>query len=226
MRLVFPPTRIFVAGVLAGALCLYSQDTPPKDARPVPPQGIPPRTTPADYQAHAKAGAVTIGAEFIGHSFLTPQGTLTTEEYVVVETGLFGEPGARIVLSLDDFSLRVNGKKTPLPSVPYGMVTRSLKDPDWEPPTPPSSSKSKTSLSTGGESAGEPKTSPTPIRVPVEVQRQWAQRAQKASLAQGDRALPQAGLLFFLYRGKTSSIRSIDLIYSGPGGQATLALQP
>ena len=72
----------------------------------------------ADYQVQAQAGKVTVGAEFKGHSLPTLQGTLSTEEYVVIETGLFGSPGARIKLSSDDFSLRINGKKTPLPSQP------------------------------------------------------------------------------------------------------------
>jgi hypothetical protein len=42
----------------------------------------------------------------------------------------------------------------------------------------------------------------------------------------GEHALPEAGLLFFQYRGKTESIHSIELIYAGPAGEATLNLQP
>jgi hypothetical protein len=53
-----------------------------------------------------------------------------------------------------------------------------------------------------------------------------AQRVQKASLPEGDRALPQAGLIFFQYRGKAQGIHSIELIYAGPAGKATLTLQP
>jgi hypothetical protein len=45
-------------------------------------------------------------------------------------------------------------------------------------------------------------------------------------MQEGDRPLPQAGLLFFLYRGKTESIRSLELIYNGAAGTATLTLQP
>jgi hypothetical protein len=52
-----------------------------------------------------------------------------------------------------------------------------------------------------------------------------AQRTQKAALASGDRALPQAGLLFFQYRGKTQNLSSIELMYSGPAGKATLTLR-
>src|SRR5579864_2640838 len=93
-------------GVLIAALCLcvQGQDTPGKDAPTSEKKGLPPRATPADYQAHAQAGSVTIAAEFTGHSVPTPQGTLSTEDYVVVETALFGSPGARLTLSIEDFS--------------------------------------------------------------------------------------------------------------------------
>jgi hypothetical protein len=60
--------------------------------------------------------------------------------------------------------------------------------------------------------------------MPIELQHVMSQRVQRAALPEGDRTLPQAGLLFFQYRAK--SIRSIELIYSGPAGQATLKLQP
>jgi hypothetical protein len=53
-----------------------------------------------------------------------------------------------------------------------------------------------------------------------------AQRVQKATLPKGDRALPLAGLIFFQYRGAAKGIHSVELIYDGPAGKATLALQP
>ena len=37
---------------------------------------------------------------------------------------------------------------------------------------------------------------------------------------------PQAGLLFFRYTGKASGIHSIELMYSGPSGKASLDLRP
>jgi hypothetical protein len=181
---------------------------------------MPPRAAPADYQAHAEAGAVTVAAEFTGHSIPTPQGILTTEDYVAVETGLFGAPGARIKLSADDFTLRINGRKTPLPSLPYGLVVGNVKDPEWEPPAS-ASSKTKTSINGKGD---EPP--PAPVKVPIEVQRAMAQRVQKASLPVGDRTLPLAGLIFFQYGGRTKSIHSLELIYAAPEGNVTLTLQP
>jgi hypothetical protein len=219
-----PALRI---GVLIAAVCVCAQgQNPPGKDAPIDARGMPPRAAPADYQAHTQAGAVTVAAEFRGHSIPTLQGVLSTEDYVVIETGLFGPAEARVKLSAADFSLRINGKKAPLPSLPYGLVVGSVKDPDWEPPGQPEK-KSKTSVGGGGNGGqGEDNAPPAPVQIPIGVQRAMAQRVQKASLPEGDRALPQAGLIFFQYRGKTEGIRSIELIYAGPAGKATLTLQP
>ncbi len=213
--------------VLAAAVCLYvhGQNPQSKDAQ-TEAKGLPPRAAPADYQTHAQAGTMTIAAEFTGHAVPTLQGPLSTEDYIVVETGLFGPPDARIKLSSEDFTLRVNGKKTPLPSQPYGMVVSSLKDPEWEPPVQ-AAPKSKTSMGGGGRGEqADANAPPEPVKIPVGVQRAMAQRVQRSSLPEGDRTLPQAGLIFFQYRGKADGIRSIELIYAGPAGKATLKLQP
>jgi hypothetical protein len=186
---------------------------------------MPARATPADYQAHTQAGTVTIAAEFKGHSVPTQQNTLSSEDYVVVETAFFGPADARLKLSADDFSLRINGKKAALPSQPYGLVVGSVKDPEWEPPAAPAP-KGKTSIGGSGKEKGEGNEPPAPVKVPIEVQRAMAKSVQKAVLPEGDRALPQAGLIFFQYRGKTKDIHSIELLYAGTAGKATLALQP
>ena len=185
-------------------------------------KGMPPRASPADYQAHAQAGSLTIAAEFVGHSVPTPEATYDSEDFVVVEAGLFGAPDARAKLSIGDFSLRINGKKVAFPSLPYAMSFRSLKDPEWEPPS--KDSKSKTSIGTGG--GGGDDSTPAPVHMPIELKRAMQQHVQKAAMPEGDRALPAAGLLFFEYRGKTQGIRSLELVYSGPAGNAVLALQP
>jgi hypothetical protein len=105
------------------------------------------------------------------------------------------------------------------------LVAGTLKDPQWAPPEEAEpKSKSKTGLSTGGQS--DSNSLPTVVHVPIELRRAMAQYVQKSSLPEGDRTLPLAGLLFFQYRAKTKSIRSIELIYAGPAGKTTLALQP
>ncbi|HUE21646.1 MAG TPA: hypothetical protein VMQ86_08190 [Bryobacteraceae bacterium] len=213
--------------ITALRLCAQEQSAPTKELPAGEAKGIPPRATPADYQAHAPAGTVTVAAEFIGHSVPTQDGsTYTTEDYVAVETGLYGPSGARLKISVEDFTLRVLAKKTTsLPSQPFGAVFRSLKDPVWEDSVAvEAKSKSSTSINTGGK--GGEKEPAAPVHMPLELQRAMQQRVQKTALPEGDRALPQAGLIFFPYRGKVDKIRSIELVYAGPAGTATLALQP
>jgi hypothetical protein len=217
----FPALSIGVF-TIALCLCAQGQNTPGKAAQISESKGMPPRAAPTDYQAHAQAGAVTIAAEFMGHAVPTPEATFSTEDYVIVEAAFFGPPEARTTLSFEDFSLRINDKKAPLSSQPYALVFHSLKDPEWAPPES-AESKSKTSFGTGGK--GDSGT-PPPAHMPIELQRAMEQKVQRASLLGGDRALPQAGLIFFQYRGKTEKIRSIELIYAGPAGNATLTLQP
>ncbi len=203
------------------AVCaLHAQSTTTSTPQPNEKKGMPPRATPGDYQAHTQVGNITIAAEFAGHSVPRPEDPLSTEDYVVVETGVFGPAGARLTLSPNDFSLRINDKK-PVESQPFVLVASSLKDPEWVPPDQPKA-KAKTSFGGGG---GD-NTATLPPKVPIELRRAMTQYIEKNSLPEGDRSLPEAGLLFFQYRGKSQSIRSLELIYSGPAGKTTLALQP
>ena len=225
MRLSLEPaTFVWIATL---CLCVSGQDRAAgKGPQVSETKGIPPRASPAEYQAKAQAGNLTIVAEFTGHSVAAPERTLTTEDYVAVETGFFGPPESRVKLSTDDFSLRINGKKAALPCQPFIRVFESLKDPEWEPPAAPQS-KSKTSI--GGSGRGDPAEGnlpPPPVHIPIEVRRAMEQDVRKAALPEGDRAVPIAGLIFFQYRGKANGIHSVELIYNGPAGSATLVLQP
>ena len=51
-------------------------------------------------------------------------------------------------------------------------------------------------------------------------------RVQSASLREGQRFLPSSGMIYFPYRGKLKSIHSLELLYDGPMGKATLKLLP
>ena len=160
---------------------------------------MPPRTAPTEYQTHMKVGEVTIAAEFAGHGWATAQGPLSSEDYVVVETGLFGAAGTRVKLSVDDFSLRINGKKTPLRSQPYGLVLSSLEGSGVGAAGP--SRVKKSSLDGGGDSGGRATTRRWCPRSRSRYSAPWSS-VPKVALPEGDRALPVAGLIFFQYRGK------------------------
>jgi hypothetical protein len=222
-------SAVLTAALTATGLFAHAaQDNPAQEKAAQAPQaakGMPPRATPADYQAHVQAGAITIGAEFSAHSVPVPQGVLSTEDYIVVEVGFFGAPEAHATISANDFSLRVNDKKSALPAQPYSMIFASLKDPEWEPPVPVDSKGGKTSIGGGGGGAGgnDPPVKPKP---PFSLQRTWQQNVQKAALPEGERVLPAAGLIFFRYSGQAKGIYSVELIYSGPAGKATLTLHP
>jgi hypothetical protein len=221
-------TILLITG--AGCVALMSAVWSPaqETTKDNPAKGMPPRAGPSDYQAQVQAGMIIIAAEFMGHAVPTPEQTVAADDYVVIDAGLFGPPGARITLARGNFSLRINGKKNASPSEPYELVFKSLKDPQWQPPeTEESKSKGGTGITTGGGGGGGgDKLPPVPPKMPFELRRVMEQHVQRAAMQEGDRPLPQAGLLFFSYRGKTEGIRSIELIYSGAAGSATLALQP
>ena len=188
-------------------------------------QGLPPRASATDYSAQEKVGKFTIGADFVGHAVPTMQGPLMSEDYVAVELAFYGPPDAKATISFQDFSLRINEKKTPLPSQQYGMVMKSLSDPEWIPPTV-EGDKSKGGISGavgGGGNAGDPK--PLPPKMPFPLRRAMEQKAQKSALPEGERPLPVAGLVFFSYRGKDQGIQTVELIYNGPAGKTTLSLR-
>lgn len=198
----------------------YGQAAADKDAQ-AQMKGLPPRSTPGDYQAQGKAGAVTIAAEFAAHAVPTPEAIYSTEDYVVVELALFGDTDASAKIAFNDFSLRINGKPMATPAEPYARSFSSLKDPEWEPPA--SASKAgKTSV--GGSGQNDPP--PSTPKMPFELKRAMQLRVQKAALPEGDRVLPVAGLIFFNYHGKADTIRSLELIYDGAAGKVVLPLHP
>jgi hypothetical protein len=183
------------------------------------------RATVNDYQAHARIGGFNIGAEFMRHVIPTPQGEFSSEDYVTVEAGFFGAPGQKMTISAGDFSLRINGKKA-VPALPFGKVFENLKDPSWEPPEAPKPKES--SLSTGGGGGGSNPNDPPPPppHMPLPLVHIMQVKVEKAALQEGERSLPEAGLLFFQYRGQSEKIKTVELIYSGSAGKATITLQP
>lgn len=216
---------VLAASVLLTALCISAQQpAPAKEGPPqVQAQPIPPRTAPSDYQAKAQAGKFTIAAEFTGHSLPTSLGPLTSEDYVAVEVAVYGPPGEKLTLSEADFSLRINGAKKPIPAGRYEMTYNSLKDPEWVPDVPVEK-KSKTGLGTGGGEQGD-NTPPSPPPIPFPAKRAMQQRVQKAALPEGERVLPQAGVLFFQSRKESKKIQSLELLYDGPAGKARVKFQ-
>jgi hypothetical protein len=225
MRVFRASQMIFL--VAAVACTLPAQNQPARDAKLSEAKGMPPRVAPTDYQAQGKAGDVTIAADFTGHAVPVEEGSpYSSEDYVAVEAAFFGPPGTKLTISADQFSLRVNGKKSPLASEPVELVFRNLKDPEWEPPGGSGKEKSKSSINTGGGGKDQDSGPPPIVHMPIELRRAMELKVRRAGLPPGERLLPQAGLIFFNYRGKVTGISSLELIYEGPAGKATINLQP
>jgi len=209
-------SRISRLCVFFGAVSLIAQPAPDI-------QGLPVRAAAADYQNQEQVGKITLAADFVGHAVPTMQGPLSSEDHVAVEVAFLGTPDTKVKISFEDFSVRINGKKSAIASQQYGMVMKSLSDPEWIPPVV-EESKSKGGLSTGGGGGGsDPK--PSPPKMPFPLRRAMEQRAQKSALPEGERPLPVAGLVFFPYRGKDQSIQIVELLYSGAAGKATLTFR-
>ena len=215
-------SRVLRNSLWLAALCVYAQDTPAPAVNPTDIPRMSPRGAPEDYQAHARVGRISIGAEFMRHAVPTPQAEFSTEDYVVVETGFFGAPGEKAQLNVQDFSIRINGKK-PVASEPFGMVLANLKDPSWQPPEAPKPKAGGLSTSGGGNSGDPP---PAPPKMPMPLVHTMKLRVERAALPEGERTLPEAGLLFFPCRTLSEKIKSVELIYSGPAGKATFTLNP
>ena len=130
----FPALRTG-AWIIAFCLCVQAQNTPStpspqsKDAQINETKGLPPRTTPADYQAQAQAGTVTVAAEFTGHSVPTAQGTFSTEDYVVVETAFSALPGRGLSYPSKTF-LSASTRRRPCPASLSGWCSVPSKIPN------------------------------------------------------------------------------------------------
>lgn len=209
------------------ALCatLGAQTAPAPDApSPRATKGIPARSSATEYMGHGKVGALTIGADFDSHDIPTLESTLTAEDFVTVEVGIFGAPGAHATISATDFSIRINGKKSPTPSEGFAALSRNLRDPSWAPPEQKDKPKSRGGINTGGDQDGLGST-PAPVHIPPEMERAMRQQVGAAALPEGDRVLPVAGLLFFKYSGQAKGIHEVELVYEGSAGKGSIKLQ-
>jgi hypothetical protein len=195
-----------------------------------------------DYPAHMVAGGTSIGAEYLVHSIPAGNQTFVAQDYLVVEVAVFPARGESVHIGGDTFTLRINGKKFAVTPDSPGMVAASIQYPDWEQrPTAVASA----GAGNAGVILGQPPAvarfpgDPTANRVPSVprvpdideqngVERDKPETAEtviaKSALPEGPAAKPVSGFLFFRYKGKLKSIKSVELIYQANGGSAALKL--
>jgi hypothetical protein len=215
--------HIHFALFLSAAACLTLQAQQTTEVKP-----LAARASPAEYQTAVKMGQYTLAVDFDAHGVPTSDGVFSDEDYIVFEVALYGPAGAHLALQYEDFSIRLNGKKAAAPAQAYTVVFKSLKSPEWEATQDPVHKESSSGINAGGAGRGAAADSgpPPPPKMPIDVERKMELRVQKAAVPEGDRPLPVAGLVFFQFSGKTKNIKSMDLIYSGAAGKATIPMQP
>ena len=67
-----------------------------------------------DYPVRAKLEKLSIGAEYMVHSFSSGRQMFIAKDYLVVEVALFPAKGENLLVDAGQFTLRVNGRKQAL----------------------------------------------------------------------------------------------------------------
>ena len=205
----------------------------------VAPLGIANRPKPADYPVHGNSPDAEIGAEYLVHSFSGKQGTYIARDHLVVEIAVF--PSKELMVSSGHFTLKVNGRKQVLFAQPPQFVAAAMKWDDWE-----NRRRMDVSAGVGDATIGmgprwEPRfpgdnrqrrmPAPPQAPQPEHASVAKAEHPEKAeevvietALVEGATAFPVAGYLYFPFKGKPKSIKSLELIYTGLGGGVTLKL--
>lgn len=203
--------------------------------------GTVPKAGAEEYPVHAKLEKLSIGAEYLVHSFSGGRETFIARDYLVVEVALFPAPGQSLVVNAGQFSLRMNGRKQALAPQAPQFVAASLKYPDWS---------TRPRLQGGGSAGGMGPVifgAPAPVeRFPGDPEARTGrvprapdnnpggldkqppvtaeELAVEAALPEEERHSPVSGYLYFAYHGKTKHIHKLQLEYAGPAGSAVLPL--
>ncbi len=208
-------------------------------------QGTTPKEKPSDYPVRVQLPGLQIAAEYLVHSVPVDGGVLTVNDYLVLEIALYPEKPGSVLVASGDFTLKINNRKEVLFAQVPGMVAASIKYPDWESrPT----LEATAGVGDAGIVLGRPRTvsrfpgdprpdqsrlprqprvpdqtSPVgqenPITEPVDVS------IARSALPEGLTKGPVSGYLFFAFKGKTKSIRSLEVLYSSPDGSRAATLR-
>jgi hypothetical protein len=214
---------------LAAALSAHSQYAPTNS---IYSEGTKPKASAMEYPVHVTSGSLSIGADYMVHSFGSGEQMYLAENYLVVEVALFPPKGEGITAEAAKFTLRVNGKKTLLYAQSPQMVASNLNHRDWNQPRGATAD-----LGVGGVGVGlgypqsrnpvpgapdERRRLPNPPRAPdagvpgagelKEVVRPEDLLIRTALPEDAHRG-PVSGFLYFPYAGKASGLKSVELLF-------------
>jgi hypothetical protein len=201
--------------------------------------GTTPKASEQEYPVRARLEKLSIGAEYLVHSFSGGRQMFIAKDYLVVEVALFPAKGENLLVNASHFSLRVNGRKQALSPQAPEIVANALKYPD------PNTSRGLQSVEQVGPVVfgaprpterfpgdptvqNKPPLSRAPDDNPTGADKEPPLRAEElavqAALPEGEHHGPASGFLYFPYRGNIHRIRSLELVLAGPASSATLPL--
>jgi hypothetical protein len=200
-------------------------------------QGTETKPKPDDYPvqavAHVLGKPITLGAEFMVHSFSRAEESYIAPEFLVVEVALFAGKGETLHVDPSQFVLRINGKKQPLVAQGPGLVASSLTHPEWQSRGP--RMQAGGGLGGIGVGVGRPRPTdipgmppqpgtrpPNPVDIPQDNPSGMERREHvkpeelcvQTALPSGEFRRPVSGFLYYSYKGKVSSIKSLELVYA------------
>ena len=194
--------------------------------------GTDPKPKPEDYEAHSQANHAALGAEFTIHSFEGQGVTYVAPDFLVVEVAVYPAKGKQVVVQAAAFSLRLNGKKSLSPAG-ISLVASSLQHPEWRPGL-------HTEAGAGGAGGmvvvgaprpqqpypgqtPQPGTTPQPVPgsdqdplgngAPRAARPTAEQILMETALPEGQFPAPVSGYLYFPFRGKASSLKTVELLF-------------
>jgi hypothetical protein len=194
-------------------------------------QGTKTKPAPADYDVHVSDGPLDLGAEYMVHSFSNGEQMFIAENFLVVEVAFYPlMKGDQVNVDYKKFGLRLNGK-TLLPPIPPAQVADALRGTPWF-------RQDQTGLNGnvgvgpvdvpigGGGSPyppGQTRRPPNQPRAPdpdppggIERKTVTAEQVlRETALPPGPHKGPVSGFVYFFYKGKPSSLKSVELDYGG-----------
>lgn len=188
----------------------------------------------SDYPVHASLAGMEIGAEYLEHSVPSEKGFYIATDFLVVDVGVFPSTPEGVNVKSGQFSLRINRDKRVLVPVSPGTVAAALKYPDLE--SQRGAAGQHQSVSATGKFPGDPEAPPPivaagapppdPSVIEKQIPTSMDESVASAALPDGPTRKAAKGCVFFRYRGKMKSIKSLELIYDPGEGRpkATIPL--
>lgn len=234
--------RLTAAGLVSVALAFAQLPRPASSDPPANTSGIAPRATPGDYPVRQSVPGLTVGATVLTPAQIKKLFTTNLDSlgYIVVEVGIFPDPGTQATVDTDHFRLQVGDDRTMRrPADPVEII--SVKQAPHSPRGIPSNIPVSTTATIGYESGGpynrggvyggssttvgnRPYPPPDPRVSSGKDPDSILHDLIDKELANGKTIVPVAGYLYFAKPKQKQKNPPFDLTYRGSGEAAHLAI--